>query len=220
MNNPSMDYAAQFLISEANGTLSRDQATLLGLNDGATILPPATVLGVITAGAATWAPAAGNIGNGVFGSITLGFGAKPGAYSLQCVAPGAEATFLLIDPVGNELGEVRAGTAFNGPLAFTLTSGSSAFAIGDTLTINIAIGSEKYVAWDPSGTDGRENAAAILITRADVSGAADAQAAVIARFAEVKNLLLNWKSGATSGQIAMATSQLARNGIIVRATQA
>ena len=123
-------------------------------------------------------------------------------------------------PAANELGEVRAGTAFNGPLAFTLTSGSSAFAIGDTLTINIAIGSEKYVAWDPSGTDGRENAAAILITRADVSGAADAQAAVIARFAEVKNLLLNWKSGATSGQIAMATSQLARNGIIVRATQA
>jgi hypothetical protein len=220
MSNPYMDYAAQFLISEANGTLSRDQVTLVALNDGATVLPAATVLGQITVGTAAAMPGAGNTGTGVPGAISLGRNATPGAYSLQCIVGGAGGSFMLFDPQGNEVGEVQVGTSFSGPLIFTLSDGATHFAVGDTFEIVVTPGSGKYREWDPNGSDGRENACAILLASADVSGAADVQAAIISRYAEVKNLLLNWNSAASNGQISAATAQLALRGIIVRGAQA
>lgn len=201
-------HPGEFIVSEASGTRSRESVTLAIL---AAALPVGQVLGKISkAGTATATALPGNTGNGVFGAITVGAGAKPGNYRLFITAAAANAgTFHLEDPDGVlvEIGTV--GVAFNsGGVAFTLADGAVDFAVGDGFSIAVDAGVGTYAAYNPAGTNGTEVAAAILYAAAPIS-ATTQKATVVVRDAEVDESLL-------TGLDATGKTDLAALGIVMR----
>lgn len=201
-------HQGEFIVSEANGTRSREQVTLAIL---AAALPAGQVLGKISkAGTATATALAGNTGDGVFGAITVGAGAKTGSYRLFITAAAANAgTFQLEDPDGVLVETGTVGVAFNsGGVAFTLADGATDFAVGDGFSIAVAAGAGTYAAYNPAGTNGTEVAAAILYAPAPISTATQ-KATVVVRDAEVDESLL-------TGLDAAGKTALTALGIVMR----
>jgi hypothetical protein len=94
----------------------------------------------------------------------------------------------------------------------TLLSGSNLKA-GAVLGKVAATG--KYKECNPANSDGSQTAAAVLYDNVDAT-AADAEAVVIARDAEVNKAELQWFDGASDGQKTTGLGQLALVGIIGR----
>lgn len=69
-------HKAEFIVTEANGSLSRETITIL---EGQSLLP-GHVLRKVEVGTASGAAVSGNTGNGTIGSVTVGSGAKHGVY--------------------------------------------------------------------------------------------------------------------------------------------
>lgn len=141
----------------SDGIVTRDQITLLS---GVGKVTAGLVLGQVSVGAATAAALGTNTGNGTFGAITVTAPAVAGAYTVEF----DDAThYVVTSPAGAEVGHGTTGVAFSaGGLGFTITAGGTAFLPGDSFTVTVAAGSGKFVAFDPTGTDGREVATAIL----------------------------------------------------------
>ncbi|QDD65541.1 head decoration protein [Herbaspirillum seropedicae] len=200
-----------FIVSEANGHISRETVTLTG---GAKVLA-GTVLGQQTTGNTAAAAALGaNTGNGTFGAITVAAPAQAGDYVVQF----ADAThFVVEDPQGIEVGHGTTGTAFNGGgLGFTITAGSTAFAAGDSFKVTVAAGSKKYAPLSLTAADGTGVPAAVLYGTKDVT-AVDKLALVMARHAELNGSELIWPPGATANQITAFSAQLAKDkALLVR----
>lgn len=205
-------HKAEFLVSEAEGTISREIVTVASGQN----LKAGHVLGKITVGTATGVAASGNTGNGTLSAITLGAGAKAGTYNLTCVEPAANGgTFLLEDPDGATVGTAHVGTAFTGPLNFTLSDGTTDFVSGDRFLITVAAGSGKYKEYSPDSTNGSNIAVAILLDNIDAT-AADKEAVIIARHAEVNGAELIWWEGADDTTKAEGIVQLKLQTILVR----
>lgn len=206
--------ALEFLMSEANGTISRENVTLAA-NLGA--LEPGTVLGKMTASGSAVATAyAGNTGNGTMGAITVTGPAKIGTYKLTITEPATDAgNFIVEDPDGITVGQGDVAAAFSaGGLAFTLADGGTDFAAGDGFNIAVT-GSVQYADYDNTATDGTQTAVAVLCYAAADSGSTQS-ATIIARHAEVKEDFLEWGANDADG-IAAGTADLAAVGILVRA---
>lgn len=204
-------YAGEYIVSEAEGTRSRDVITLItGQNLGA-----GTVLGKIR-GAATSAALGTNVGNGVMGAVTAGAGAMEGAYKLTIIEPATDAgAFVVENPLGAIIGHGTVAVAFAaGGLSFTLADGGTDFAAGDSFTITVAAGT-KYAAFNPAGTDGTEAAAAVLFDAVDATSA-DKPAVVHLRDCEIASAKLTWFAGTTDPQKAAGLVQLAALGVIAR----
>lgn len=210
---------AEFLVSEANGYLSREEATLvLGQN-----LKAGSVLGKITAGGTVTVEKT-DVGGGK-GVITLatpayGAGVKEGRYKVIVVEPATDAgQFVIEDPDGVVALAGAIGVAVDDVLKFTWADGATDVAAGDIAYIDVSIADpanvNKYKQWNPSNTDGSEVAVAILYANVDAS-VADHAATIIARQAEVNGLVLEYFTGAVDNDKALAKSQLAAQTIIVR----
>lgn len=198
----------EFLLAEANGTISREEITIAA---AAGAMAPGTLLGKITkAGTATSAAYAGNTGNGTMDTVTVGAGAKAGDYKLTIIEPGTGVgTFQVEDPDGIVIGTGVVAAAFSkGGLAFTLADGATDFVAGDGFTITVTAGSGKYVAYSNAATDGSEVAAGILYGPVE-DLAADQIAVAVVRHAEVIGTLL-------TGNDAAGTADLLALGILVR----
>jgi hypothetical protein len=203
----------EYLVSEAAGHRSREQGTALS---GQTF-KAGHVLGKVAHGAATPAADAGNTsGSGTIGSVTVGAGAKAGVYVATCIEPGSNAgKFMVQDPDGVEVGVATVGTPFTGGgLTFTISDATD-FVSGDRFTITVALGSNKFKEWNPDNTDGSEVACAISYSNVDAS-TADKRFVYTARDAEVNGLVLEYFDEADDNDKALAKSQLAAAGIIVR----
>jgi hypothetical protein len=206
-------HAAEFIYSEANGFLSRDDVTIAAL---AAALDPGTVLGRRTAGAVTAAAAAGNTGNGAFGAVTTGAGVKPGDYRVICIEPAANAgVFQVEDPDGVTIGRATVAVAFTGPINFTIADGATDFVAGDSFVATVAAGTGQYQAIDLAATNGADVAVAILYDGAPINASTQRGTAIV-RKAEVNGAELTWPAGFTDPQKATAIAQLATRGIIVR----
>lgn len=177
-----------FLLSEANGLLSREVVTILS---GAGKLLAGTVLGKVTYGAvSTAAKSGGNTGTGTISAPTVLAGAKTGIYKLRFTAA---TTWNLVDPDGFEIGAGANGVANANDLAFTTTAGGTAFIAGDGFDITVAAGSGKYVASPnaiTTGKEGAETAVAVLCYEVDATDADVTDAVVVTNDAEVKKLML------------------------------
>ncbi len=205
-------HAAEFIVSEANGSLSRESVTILSGEN----LQPGHVLGKVSVGAATGAAVSGNTGNGTIGTVSAGAAAKAGVYQAICIEAAANGgTFEVEDPDGVIVGRAVVGTAFAGPVVFTIADGATDFAAGDRFTITVAAGSGKYKEYDPANTDGSQTAVAILLDAVDAT-AADADGVIVARQAEVNAAELVWFDSATAEQKAAGLSQLKAHDIIAR----
>jgi hypothetical protein len=227
LTNPQTEpqHALAVLISEAPGTRSREAGTVLAGSGATRTLTSGMVLGKRLVGATATATAhSGNTGAGTWTSspdVTVTGPAKTGAYHLEIIddaSPGPR--FALFDPNGVLVGTGTCGVAFSaGGLAFTLTEAASPdLIVGDGFTIEVSGGGYKWLAVDPAGTLGEQNAAGILLSPetitapdgSDVNGAA-----ILVRDAEVNASELVWPT-VTPDPIEDWTIQLAQLGIIVR----
>jgi hypothetical protein len=205
------NHAGEHLISEHDGTLSRDVVTITsGYN-----LVAGTVLGKIR-GTATSAALGTNVGNGVMGAVTLGAGAMEGDYTLTIIEPGSNVgAFMVEDPLGRLVGHGNVASAFAaGGLSFTLADGATDFVSGDSFKITVAAGT-KYGPFDPAATDGRETATGVLYDDCDATSA-DHSAVAHSRSCEVAASKLTWYATTNTNQKTAALAQLAAAFVIAR----
>lgn len=204
-----------FLLSEANGMLSREAITILS---GEGKLKAGTVLGKILYGAiSTAAKSGGNTGNGTISAPTVigGSGAKVGVYKLRFTAA---TTWTLVDPEGFEVGSGANGVANANDLAFTTTAGGTPFVAGDGFDITVAAGSGKYVASPhaiTAGKEGAEIACAVLAYEVDATSA-DASAVAITNDAEVKKPMLVY-AASVDDSTKQATKQTQLRAVTIKA---
>ena len=205
-------HKAEFLVTEANGSLSRESVTILSGQN----LQSGHVLGKVDVGTASGAAVSGNTGNGAISAVSAGSTAKGGVYIATCIEPAANGgTFTVEDPDGVNVGTAAVGSAFTGPVVFTIADGATDFVAGDRFTITVAAGSGKYKEYNPANTDGSQTAVAILYAAVDAT-AADTEGVVIARHAEVNAAELVWFSGADANQKSTGLAQLKTHDIVAR----
>jgi len=183
-------HAGEFLLSEANGSRSREQVVI---SAQAGLLAAGTLIAKLTAANAGTATAvAGNTGNGVVSGLTVGSPAITGTYTVKIYEAAANGgKFSVLDPQGFEIGTGTVGTAFSaGGLAFTLGDGSTDFAVNDSFTLAVNAGLGEWVPYDDDGAnDGRRAAGGILFAPIDAR-VNDVRALAILRDAEVAERLL------------------------------
>jgi len=205
-------HKAEFIVSEANGSLSREVIKVLAGQN----LQAGHVLGKVGIGTATGAAVSGNIGNGTISDVSAGVGVKAGTYGVTCIEPAANGgTFAIEEPGGVIIGSAVVGTPYVGQIIFTLNDGATDFAAGDRFTIAVSGGSGKYKEYNPANTDGSQTALVVLLDRTDAT-AADRDAVAIVRQAEVNAAELFWFAGATSAQKTTGAAQLKSQLIITR----
>lgn len=213
-------HAAEFIISEANGHLSRENATI----SGSKVLP-GQVLGLTTpAGGATDAAVGTTVGTGA-GVMTLAspktaVNAKEGVWNVVFIEPvSGLGTFEVLDPDGQLDGTGFVGTAYTGGIKFTIADGTPDFLSGDRIPVTVtrtdAATKPVYKALNLVGTDGSQIAAAIALSLYDAASA-DVVGVVIDKHAEVNGNTLTWPAGITTAQKEAAITQLAKKRIAVR----
>lgn len=179
------NHAAEFLLSEGNGQISRLQI-MLAIT--AVALDAGAVLARKDIGDATVAAkAGGNTGNG---TLTLDAttpelaGVMEGIYSVRCIEAAANGgVFEVKDPDGFSLGQVAVGATFSDHLKFAIADGATDFIVGDGFDITVAAGTGEYVPYADATAD-LLPASAILYAPAPISAVAQ-RAVGIVRQAEV-----------------------------------
>jgi len=205
---------SDWLKAEADGLYSREPIVLLS---GAGVCKTGLVLGTILVAAAAAQAFAGNTGNGAMGAITVGAGAVAGVYKLVFIEPASNGgRFVVEDPTGKVVGVGTVAVAFaGGGLGFTLADGGTDFVSGDGFDITVAAGSKKRVAYDPTGTDGRQVASGVLWDREVDATSADQKAVAVERQAIISPAGLLWGAGVTtSDHKVVALARLKELGIL------
>lgn len=201
-------WAAEAIIAQLSGFMSRDSGTLFSGNN----LGAGRVLGKRTLGAATGAAVGGNTGNGtITASPTVLDGAKVGVYRAIALAA---TKFAIYDPTGICLGVASTGSAFTGGgLTFTITAGGTPFVAGDAFTVTVAAGDGKWGPVNLSAVDGTQTAQGVLWGPVDATSA-DKACVVMTRYCELNRNGLDFGS-LNSGQQTTAIAQLLAAGRIV-----
>ncbi|PAA14461.1 head decoration protein [Pseudomonas fragi] len=154
-------YSPDQLISDARSLVT--QPVLLASGD----LKRGTVLGQQTENPVQVISGAGNTGDGVIGSITLGPAIKTGGYQLIATAI---TKFNVTSPAGDVLGVATVGTPFvHAEIALTITAGGVAFKVADSFTLNVFDAVGTYVECVRTATDGSQYPLAILVDDADAT---------------------------------------------------
>lgn len=202
-------HAGEFLLSEANGTRSREEVII---SAGSGKVAAGTLIAKITsANAAVPTVKAGNAGNGTLGSFVVGSPAITGSYLLTITAAAANGgTFSVVDPTGREIGVGTVGVAFAAAgLGFTLADGSVDFAVNDGFTIAVNANLGEWAPYDDDGAnDGRRAASGILFAPVDAT-INDVRGVGVVRDAEVIERLL-------TGLDAAGKADLVALGIVIR----
>jgi hypothetical protein len=199
---------AEFLLSEANGLRSRENAVFTGANFPVGRIVARASIGTVTTGAS-------GTGNGAFAATpVVSPGTQEGVYTLEIFeAVGNAGRFEVRAPDGDVIGLGNVGVAFDkGGISFTLLDGTTDFVVGDRRTITVAGGSDKIVNFDADGTGGAEVVVGVAYDTYDASSA-DVKGVIIARDAEVRLADL---SAAAGGDLAAGIAGLAVLGIIAR----
>lgn len=154
-------YSPDQLISDARSLVT--QPVLLASGD----LKRGTVLGQQTENPVQVVSGAGNTGDGVIGSITLGPAIKTGGYQLVATAI---TKFNVISPAGDVLGVATVGAPFvHAEITLTITAGGVAFKAADSFTLNVFDAVGTYVECVRTATDGSQFPLAILVDDADAT---------------------------------------------------
>lgn len=129
-------------------------------------LPRGTVLGQITS-FSVQSSAGANTGNGTIGSMSAGVGTLLGAYTITATDA---TTWTVTDPEGTALADATTGTAYTEEgLSFTITAGSTAFAAGDSFTLEVIDSIGNFTESVKTASDGSQTPVAILSDYADAS---------------------------------------------------
>lgn len=201
---------AAYLVSEANGMYrSRDEGVAVG---DANPTLAGTIVGRLTAGAATAVATAGNVGNPTMGAVTVNPSAVAGVYTVVFTSPTA---FDLRAPSGDVLASGVAGTAVAGqPLGFTVTAGATAAEAGDSFNITVTATVGAFKRHTIGASDGTQTVAGILMESLEANEVADRT--ITTRDCEVNEAHLVYPAAATAAQRATINTALRALGIIVR----
>lgn len=174
-----------------------------------------------TVGAA--AAASTNTGNGTVTLANPAFGGDvmPGVYRLFCIEPGTNGgVFRLESPDGrHQGGRIVVGTAFTGPINFTIADGATDFVAGDSFTFTVTGVQYRWGAFDPAATDGRQVPAGMLFDAVTTGAGVTARAVAVVRAAALNAKSLQWISGLNDAgkTLAIETLNAQPGGIVVRA---
>lgn len=143
------------ILAEAAGQRSRENIVLTGDNavfESGTLLTQSGD----AASTGTFAAVAGNTGNPTSTVPAIGAKGVPGVYTVRMT----EATkFTVEDPKGVSIGTGTLGVAFNkAGISFTMTAGATPAVNGDSFTITVAAGSQKYSRYTANGAAGPADA--------------------------------------------------------------
>lgn len=211
-------HPGEFVLSEAEFGRSRDNLTIA---ESQTIVP-GNLLGALATAAdvtAVASVAAGNTASS--GTIAMEdpavtSTAKNGRY----VGVASAATKVdWTDPDGQQIGVSTHGTAFTkGGISLTITAGGTPNVVGDTFYVDVGVEPTdlQWVAYDQDGTDGSQVARAVAIYGVTTGAGETVAIAGLTRDAQVKGVCLELPSDVTAAETALAYSQLAEQGIIVR----
>ena len=206
-----MRHTGGFVVWDPSDGMITREAIVLGA--GAGLCTSGLVLAALFAGTATAAALGVNTGNGTFGAITVSTAARAGLYSVEF----DDAThFVVSDPTGSEIGHGTVGNAFSaGGIGFTITAGATAFVAADSFAVTV-VGTSTYGPYNPTATDGHQNAAAILWSGyRDATAAARKAIAVVRGPIRVNASELVWDGSVTNlAQQAAAIAQLNKLGIL------
>jgi len=192
---------ADFVLSEANGQMSRENITVLqtgaAVDSGSLLTQNAT-------GTASFAMKPGSAGNPTATDIAIGAAVAGGAYRVGFIN---DKDFKVFYPNGAPISGVgKIGTKFtSGTLEFKLVAGTDESKTGDEGILNVTAASCHYSAY--TGASGTTADAILYSQLHEASGTTPAVAFV--RQCEVKR-------GALKGLTAAAEKHLASKGIIVR----
>jgi hypothetical protein len=204
---------------EAHNNLSFDEI-IVAQNQTIVVGQVLGSAGVAADESSTVTPNAGNTGNGALTVAAINSQAIDGIYNIVMLTAGAAAEFDVTDPNGQVVGAGKVGTAFVGPINFTIAAGGTAFAIGDEIALAVerpfGEGGEQWEAWNPVAADGSQVARAIAMYPATTGAGQSAKIAALRRDGVARLADLTFATGATAAQIAEATNQLAKSNIILR----
>ncbi len=218
----NLPHAQGYLISEANGDLSRKAITV---KSGQGILNPGTVLGKETIAAKTAAGAAGvpaPAAATITASPTAAITTKVGVHTFRCIQGGAgtASKWAHEDPDGEQVGVATGNTAYagGGLSGLTITDASTDPVVGETFTVTVteAAPSEKYVQYDQDGTTGSQNPAGILRDTVDATSA-DAAGVAHVQLCTVNAAELVWPDDIEAGEIAAALEVMAASPMYIAA---
>ena len=199
-------YGAEFLLSEAPGSRSRDAGTIVNSGTTALSLDGGMVMTQAEFGTPTAALKAGDTGNGTVGSLSVGLGAMAGAYTLTFT--GAT-TFDVVNPEGVELEPGIVAQPYSDAIGFTVTAGATAFAAGDVITITVPAGTG---AWAPYTASTPPQNLGILWDRRMIQPGQTVDCALLVRDAEVIAENLQWDSSVTAAGAITAVTGSANVG--------
>lgn len=162
---------------------SRDAVTIVS---GAGVLKPGSVLGKRTKSSVNAVAGGSNTGNGTISAVTLGALAEVGAYTLRAIATATNGgTFAVFTPSGFRLADAVVGVAYaGGHLNFTISDGSTDFALADSFTVTVS-GDGKYDFAKDGNVTGLAAAVAVLLQEVDATSADVAETVVLVRDAIV-----------------------------------
>lgn len=205
------------LVSEAAGERSRAAITI-----GAVAVTACAVLGAVQTGtpvATAGTPVSGvggTVGNGTVSAVTADAGAMAGVWNLVCTVTGATGKFRVMRPDGSLDGVLTIGTAYNGGINLTVSDGSNDWLVDDIIPVTVSyLDGDSAITYEPldvAGTDGSQIAAAISYGDYAASG----RGVAFVRDCEHNADIVKWPSGITADQKALAITQLAAQGIILR----
>jgi hypothetical protein len=207
-------YTAAFLVSEAEGWRSRSSGVMQNGGSVPLVLQGGLVVNQNTAGSLVATAGTANVGNGTIGTLSLASTAVLGVYTLTAISA---TDFTVTDPNNVALPNATVGTAYTDEIDFTLTAGTTAFAAGDSFTLNAIPGDESWVPW----TGGTISTLAILFNLLDIDANGQSPCTLIARDAEVNETEVQFdpavtSSGTAATLMAQAFTSLATSGVIAR----
>lgn len=143
-------HAGGCIISEANGNLSREKATLLSGQN----LAAGTVLGKISdVQAAAPIPAIVGTGTGAMTLLKFGPDVQAGSYVITLLATSSTAAFSVVAPDGKALPNGAVGTAYTSRHLSFLISNAGTMTLGDTFTVVVtAAGTPVVIGGTGTGT--------------------------------------------------------------------
>lgn len=169
------EFTHDILVAGDKGLKTED----IFIKSGTAALVRGTVLGRVKQSTPTTGSVSGT-GNGTCTSVTGGPKTKRGTYNITCVVAITHGgTFDVTDPDGEFVGQVTitAGAGGTGVfksdhLNFTLTDGSTDFALADVFTVTVTIQPRQVLKLDKTATDGSSAPYAVASEDVDASAAA------------------------------------------------
>lgn len=111
----------------------------------------------------------GNTGDGTISNEALTADAEVGIYRIVCIAAGPPAVFAVYTPDGTRIEDATAEQSYSCRVNFLIEAYGTAFAVGDTFTVEVEAGSGRVKQASTVALDGSAEPYAVLAEDVDAT---------------------------------------------------